>query len=31
MSKDTLLSEILKPNMGPVHLVICRKHCDPRR
>ncbi|MFH8989791.1 DUF6531 domain-containing protein [Streptomyces sp. NPDC017940] len=31
VSKDTLLSEILKPNMGPVHLAICRKHCDPRR
>jgi hypothetical protein len=31
VSRDTLLSEILKPNMGPVHLAICRKHCDPRR
>ncbi|MFE3737043.1 RHS repeat domain-containing protein [Streptomyces sp. NPDC059134] len=31
VSKDTLLSQILKPNMGPVHLAICRKHCDPRR
>ncbi len=31
VSKETLLSEILKPHMGPVHLAICRKHCDPRR
>ncbi|MFE4177505.1 putative adhesin [Streptomyces sp. NPDC056909] len=31
VSKDTLLSDILKPNMGPVHLAICRDHCDPRR
>ncbi|WP_240103814.1 putative adhesin, partial [Streptomyces sp. MUM 16J] len=31
VSKDTLLSEILKPNMGPVHISICRKHCDPWR
>lgn len=31
VSRPTLLSEILKPNMGPVHLAICRKHCDPQR
>ncbi|MEU9193191.1 FG-GAP-like repeat-containing protein [Streptomyces hundungensis] len=31
VSKDTLLSDVLKPNMGPVHIAICREHCDPRR
>lgn len=31
VSKDTLLSKILKPNMGPVHIAICREHCNPRR
>ncbi|CAM5584859.1 hypothetical protein SABIM44S_04702 [Streptomyces abikoensis] len=31
VNKDTLLSDILKPGMGPVHIAICREHCDPRR
>ncbi|WP_308190751.1 FG-GAP-like repeat-containing protein [Streptomyces sp. HPF1205] len=30
VSKPTRLSEILKPGMGPVHIAICREHCDPR-
>ncbi|MGW2058633.1 DUF6531 domain-containing protein [Streptomyces sp. NPDC001840] len=29
VSADTLLSDILKPNMGPVHIAICREHCNP--
>lgn len=30
VTRDALLSEILKLDMGLVHLAICRKHCDPR-
>ncbi|MFD7819673.1 putative adhesin [Streptomyces sp. NPDC059698] len=30
VSKPTLLSDILKPNMGPVHMAFCREHCNPR-
>ncbi|MEV1045794.1 putative adhesin [Streptomyces sp. NPDC049916] len=30
VSKPTLLSDVLKPNMGPVHMAFCREHGNPR-
>ncbi|UIX32034.1 putative adhesin [Streptomyces sp. GQFP] len=31
VSEPTKLSDILEPNMGACHVVICREHMNPRR